>query len=83
MQQWVYIYKDLAKHFVIGVTADIFRTLSTVKDDGMQICYLRPFDIPFDAMAHKKLLDSLTSNTIKNLIKTNKIQTSIWLDQLN
>ncbi|WP_139265152.1 hypothetical protein [Bacteroides ihuae] len=44
-----------------------------------EILYLRPFLIPFDALAHKHLLDDLSEETIQRFIRKNKEETNAYI----
>ena len=80
MTQWVYIYQDSLGQLTIALTMDIRQSLAMLAPSSKQVCYLRPFNIPFDALAHKHLLDDLSFTSLKFLIRKNKYQTSCWLD---
>ena len=82
MTQWVYIYEDSLGQLAIALTMDIRQSLSVLTPFSKQICYLRPFNVPLDALAHKHLLDDLSYVSLKHLIRKNKYQTACWLDMI-
>ena len=78
---WVYIYEDKNGDLKISLSVTdnilIFDLLQNVR-----IVYLRPFEIPFDAIAHKHLLTSLSKKSVLFWIDKHKQETKIWLSTL-
>jgi hypothetical protein len=82
MAQWVYIYDDGEGIISIGLTSYVKKMISDIKGHGKKILYLCPFCTPFDAVAHKHLLDDLSLRSVTHLIKKHQEQTKIWLNVL-
>ena len=59
MNHWVYIYEDEKSSLRIALKTSDDNNLSNLLLNK-PIVYLRPFEIPFDAIAHKHLLDDLS-----------------------
>ena len=78
MRIWVYIYKDIKDDFVVGLSPIIDNSKSNLLA-SLQVVYLRPFKIIFDAIAHKHLLDSLSTRTVSEWIDKHKKETKTWL----
>ncbi len=74
MLHWVYISKNRQGILKIALSDDIGKCLSEMKLDE-QIIYLRPFKLPFDALAHKHLLGDLSKASVLFLIKKNQKET--------
>ena len=83
MVLWVYIINDgeagLTVGLKIALPAAVGRIIPSFKPKE-KILYLRPFKVPFDALAHKHLLDHLSKETVKCWIKSHKEETKIWLN---
>ena len=78
MKHWVCIYEDEKGSLRITLkTSDDNNTSNRQLDES--IVYLRPFEIPFDAIAHKHLLDELSKRSVKDWIDKHKAETIIWL----
>lgn len=82
MKLWVYIYEDEKDDFVIGLSA-VADNLSSIILQKMRFVYLCPFQIPFEALAHKHLLDSLSKVSVLNWIHKHTEETKIWLSVVN
>ena len=82
MNLWVYIYKDGNNDLKVALTTSVHSILS-YRQLNMPILYLRPFTIPFDAVAHKQLLSILSKKTVLDWIDKHKEETKIWLKTLN
>jgi hypothetical protein len=78
MKHWVYIYEDEKGSLRIALKTSDDNNLSNLQLNE-SIVYLRPFDIPFDAIAHKHLLDDLSKETVLDCIDKHKEETKIWL----
>lgn len=66
---WVYIYVDTKSlELVIGFTFNLFKRFSN-PDVQEKLIYSRSFSDPFDALAHKHLLDSLTKESVMHKLK--------------
>lgn len=78
MRIWVYIFMDKKDDFVIGLTPISDNSESNFLVN-LQVIYLRPFKIVFDAIAHKHLLDSLSKKTVSEWIDKHKKETHTWL----
>ncbi|MBN2661628.1 MAG: hypothetical protein JXR54_10205 [Tannerellaceae bacterium] len=74
MIHWVYIMEDEQAGWRIGISANIDKVLFEMKPDE-RVLYLHPFGSPFDGVAHKHLLDDLSKNTVRYLIKKQKVET--------
>ena len=78
MKHWVCIYEDEKGSLRITLkTSDDNNTSNRQLNEP--IVYLRPFKIPFDAIAHKHLLDELSKRSVKDWIDKHKEETIIWL----
>ena len=80
MNLWVYIYKDGNSDLKVALTTSDH---SIISYRHVQILYLRPFTIPFDAVAHKHLLSILSKKTVLDWIDKYKEETKIWLKTLS
>lgn len=83
MQQcWVYIIRNQEGFLSIKFSSGIKASLSDLMQGRDSILYLRPFLIPFDALAHKHLLDNLSGETIRQFIRKNRQITKIYIRAL-
>jgi hypothetical protein len=80
MKQWVYIYENCDGVLTIGLTPYVEKCLSEIRERGENIIYLCPFSTPFDAVAHKHLLDDISQESVRNLIRKQKEVTEVWLN---
>ena len=75
---WVYIYEDQQGSLIIALAtsrdAIVLNGLPRVP-----IVYLCTFDIPFDALAHKLLLETLSEESVRDWIKKHRRETEVWL----
>ena len=78
MTHWVYISEDEQGVLKIGLLADFGKIWSALKA-GERIVYLRAFSDPFDASAHKHLLDDLSQSSVRFLISKQKEKTKVLL----
>ena len=78
MKHWVYIYKDGKNSLKIALSADIYNIILSLQSK-LPIVYLRPFELPFDAIAHKHLLESISKESVLHWIEKNKEETKVWL----
>lgn len=78
MTHWVFIVKDGQGALRTGLTVDFGLNFSTMGQE-IQVVYLRPFAIPFDAVAHKHLIDDLSLESVENLINRHKHDTGMQL----
>jgi hypothetical protein len=76
---WVYILENCGHRLTVCLSADIDESLSGIADEE-KVVYLRDFSRPFDALAHKHLLDALSSSSIRHLILKYKNVTRSLLD---
>ena len=81
MKLWVYIYEDEKDDFVIGLSA-VADNLSSIILQNVRFVYLCPFQIPFEALAHKHLLDSLSKVSVLKRIHKHTEETEKWLKLL-
>lgn len=81
MKLWVYIYKEKNTDLIICLTTSSDKVFLN-RQRNMPIVYLRPFDIAFDALAHKHLLDSLSKESVLKWIDKHKEETKKWLNVL-
>ncbi|EFC74739.1 hypothetical protein HMPREF0649_02290 [Segatella buccae D17] len=75
---WVYIVKNEQDEIIIGFSLEMDETFTEIATRKEKLYYLRPFEEPFDGLAHKHLLDSLSKDTINLLIQRNREQTEIY-----
>ena len=75
---WVYIVKNETGEITIGFSVDMDETFTEIATRKEKLYYLRPFEEPFDGLAHKHLLDSLSKDTINFLVQRNREQTEIY-----
>lgn len=75
---WVYILKNKTGEFIIGFSLDMDKKFTEISTRKEKLYYLRPFEEPFDGLAHKHLLDSLSKDTISHLVRRNREQTEIY-----
>lgn len=79
MKHWVYIYEDEKKCLKTALeTSDI--NIISIQQLNLRILYLCPFEIPFDAIAHKYLLDYLSKETVLEWIDKYKEKTKQMLE---
>lgn len=81
MKLWIYIYKDENSDLKIGLAATDELLISGLLQN-VRIVYLRPFEIPFNAIAHKHLLVSLSKESVLYWIDKHEEETKIWLKTL-
>ena len=81
MKLWIYIYEDENGDLKIGILAKDHILMSGLLQKE-NVVYLRPFEIPFDAIAHKHLLDTLSRKSVLDWIEKHKEETKIWLKTL-
>jgi len=66
---WVYIFVDKrSQELNIGFTFNLFKRFCRT-DTLEKLIYYRSFGDPFDALAHKHLLDSLTKESVMQKLK--------------
>ena len=75
---WVYILRNETGEFIIGFSLDMDKKFTEISMRKEKLYYLRPFEEPFDGLAHKHLLDSLSQDTINHLVRRNREQTEIY-----
>ena len=82
MKIWVYIYECKKDDFKITLSTsdDAF---ASIWEHNLSIIYLRPFEIAFDAIAHKHLLDSLSKKSVLDWVDKHKDETKAWLHIYN
>lgn len=78
MEHWIYINKDSENVLRVAISTSLGNIVSNPKLIE-QIVYLRPFNLPFDAIAHKHLLDYLSKETVLKYIDKHKNETNRWL----
>ena len=79
---WVYITEDGGAGITIGFSAEMDKTFLKLSARGKPLFYLRSFSIPFDALAHKHLLEALSLKTIRRFIRTYQAETKQCCDRL-
>lgn len=82
MKHWVYIYKNEKGDLKTALTSSINDVILSRKT-FVFIVYLCPFEIPFDALGHKNLLDSLSKKSVLHWIHKNREETKAWLHIYN
>ena len=75
---WVYILRNETGEFIIGFSLEMDEIFTEIATRKEKLYYLRPFEKPFDGLAHKHLLDSLSKDTINFLVQRNREQTEIY-----
>jgi len=75
---WVYILRNESGEITIGSSLDMDKKFTEISTRKEKLSYLRPFEKPFDGLAHKHLLDSLSKDTINLLVRRNREQTEIY-----
>ena len=75
---WVYILRNETGDVIIGFSLEMDETFTEISMRKEKLYYLRPFEEPFDGLAHKHLLDSLSKDTINHLVRRNREQTEIY-----
>ena len=75
---WVYILRNESGEITIGFSVDMDEKFTEISMRKEKLYYLRPFEEPFDGLAHKHLLDSLSQETISLLVRRNREQTEIY-----
>ena len=75
---WVYILRNESGEITIGFSVDMDEKFTEISTRKEKLYYLRPFEEPFDGLAHKHLLDSLSKDTINHLVRRNREQTEIY-----
>lgn len=75
---WVYILRNESGEITIGFSVDMDEKFTEISTRKEKLYYLRPFEEPFDGLAHKHLLDSLSKDTINLLVRRNREQTEIY-----
>ena len=75
---WVYILRNKTGEITIGFSVDMDEKFTEIATRKEKLYYLRPFKEPFDGLAHKHLLDSLSQETISLLVRRNREQTEIY-----
>lgn len=82
MKYWMYIYKDKNSDLKTGISSTEY-ILKSGMLQSVQVVYLHPSEIPFDAIAHKHLLDTLSKKSVTDWIEKHREVTKIWLKALN
>ena len=75
---WVYILRNESGEITIGFSIDMDEKFTEISMRKEKLYYLRPFEEPFDGLAHKHLLDSLSKDTINLLVRRNRERTEIY-----
>ena len=75
---WVYILRNESGEITIGFSVDMDEKFTEISMRKEKLYYLRPFEEPFDGLAHKHLLDSLSKDTINLLVRRNRERTEIY-----
>ena len=75
---WVYILRNETGEIMIGFSLEMDKKFIEISTRKGKLSYLRPFEEPFDGLAHKHLLDSLSKDTISLLVQRNREQTEIY-----
>ncbi|WP_314941327.1 hypothetical protein [Porphyromonas endodontalis] len=79
---WVYITEDSESGITIGFSTEMDKTLFELSMRGETLSYLCSFSIPFDALAHKHLLEDLSLKTIRRFIRNHREETKQCCDRL-
>ena len=75
---WVYIVKNEQDEIIIAFSFEMDKKFTEISMRKEKLYYLRPFEEPFDGLAHKHLLDSLSKDTINLLVQRNRERTEIY-----
>ena len=75
---WVYILRNESGEITIGFSLEMDKKFTEISTRKEKLYYLRPFEEPFDGLAHKHLLDSLSKDTINHLVRRNRERTEIY-----
>ena len=75
---WVYILRNETGEIMIGFSLEMDKKFIEISTRKGKLSYLRPFEEPFDGLAHKHLLDSLSKDTISLLVRRNREHTEIY-----
>ena len=75
---WVYILRNESGEITIGFSVNMDEKFTEISTRKEKLYYLRPFEEPFDGLAHKHLLDSLSQETISLLVQRNRERTEIY-----
>jgi len=78
---YVYIACNSDDEYFVGVLLDGYLPRGRI-DEEKRIVYLRQYEIPFDAMAHKVLLSELSLESLKDIIDKNKDKTEMLVKKL-
>ena len=79
---WVYITEDSKSGITIGFSTEMDKTFFELSMRGTTLSYLCPFSSPFDALAHKHLLEDLSPETIRRFIRSHRKETKQCYDRL-
>ncbi len=80
---WVYIVKNEKGDIVIGFSVDMDKKFTEISMRKERLFYLHPFEKPFDGLAHKHLLDSLSEDTISHIVQHHHEQTETYKHALS
>ena len=75
---WVYILRNETGEITIGFSVDMDEKFTEISMRKEKLYYLRAFEEPFDGLAHKHLLDSLSIDTINHLVRRSREQTETY-----
>ena len=75
---WVYILRNETGDVIIGFSLEMDEIFTEIATRKEKLYYLRPFEKPFDGLAHKHLLDSLSKDTINFFVRRNRERTEIY-----
>ena len=79
---WVYITEDSESGITIGFSTEMDKTFLELSRRGTTLSYLRSFSTPFDALAHKHLLEDLSPRTIRRFMRSHREETKRRCDKL-
>ena len=82
MLPWVYIFEDNQGILKTGLSSGFGESRSGIKEDE-NIVYMHPFGKPFDAAAHKILLEFLSLESIQFIINKQKAKTNLFLSSVS
>lgn len=82
MRHLVYIFEDKSHILRIGLSSDIRKCTSSNSEDE-RLVYLRLFLEPFDAVAHKHMLDDLSVETVRHIIYKHREITDVLMKTLS
>lgn len=79
MEYWVYITEFEKATLNVAFSLAVDKVVLTLQPNS-RVVYLCPFKDPFDALAHKHLLDHLSKESVLNWVNNHRQETKVWLE---